>query len=130
MPLIPPSYQWSRDPLNELHKASVLGSTERVVALLLDESMDINQGNPMGWTPLMFASCHSHVARILLNKGAEVSIVGDGGYAALHISAQEGHLVTSKMLVDAGATLDAASVEGNKALHLAAQGGHLGVTVC
>ena len=59
MPLIPPSYQWSLDPLTELHKASVLGSAERVVALLLDESMDINQGqqgNAMGWPPLMFAS--------------------------------------------------------------------------
>ena len=61
----------------------------------------------MRWVGLLSCSPHdhghSHVARILLNKGAEVSIVGDGGYAALHISTQEGHLVTSKMLVDAGA---------------------------
>ncbi len=61
-----PSHQWPRGPRNELHQASLYGSTEQLLALLSDGSIDIDQRNPMGSTPLMAASFfgRSHIARI------------------------------------------------------------------
>ncbi len=47
------------------------------MALLSDRSIDIDQVDPHGGTtPLMIASGmgHSHIVRILLKKGANVSI--------------------------------------------------------
>ena len=119
-----------RRAYNELHRAAEAGSAERTVALLSGGSIDIDQQDPKGATPLMITAIHGHspVARILLSKEANVSIVGDGGYTALHISAQGGHLPVSKMLMEAGADLEAkCSTVGNTPLHLAAYGAHYGV---
>ncbi|CAN0138924.1 unnamed protein product, partial [Ectocarpus sp. 12 AP-2014] len=86
------SQLWPRGPTNQLHKAAYHGSADRVDALLSTGSLDINQGNPKGWTPLMLATekGHSRVAKSLLEKGANVSVVGDGGFTALLASAQGG----------------------------------------
>ena len=110
--------------------ASVDGCIERAVVLLSDGLIDIDQVDPKGCTPLMLASYHghSHVVRVLLNKRANVSIVGDGGITALHLSALQGHLAVSKMLVNAGADLEASdSAQVDTPLHLAAEDGQLGV---
>ena len=102
------------------------------MALLSDGSIDIDQGNQHGWTPLMLASGkgHSHVVRILLNKRANASIVAGGGITALHASAGEGHLAVCKMLVNAGANVEAATTEGVTPLHMAAEYGHCEVMSC
>lgn len=65
-----PSLAWPRGPRNELHLATRAGSIERTVALLSDGSVDIDQGTPEGYTPLMLttANGHVHIVRILLNK--------------------------------------------------------------
>ena len=84
------------------------------MAPLSEGSIDIDQGNPQGWTPLIVASGmdYSRAVRILLNKGANVSIMTDGGVTALLLSAQKGHLE--------------ANTSGGSAtpLHLAAEYGH------
>ena len=58
------------------------------MAPLSEGSIDIDQGNPQGWTPLIVASGmdYSSAVRILLNKGANVSIMTDGGVTALLLS--------------------------------------------
>ena len=124
MPSLP--HQWPRGPTSDLHQAAFDGSTSRLVALLSDGPFDIDEGSPSGRTPLMMASCmgHPHVVRILLNKGADVSIVPDDGHTALHNSAQEGHVAVSKMLVNAGADLEAVTVSGGTPLHLCAEKGN------
>ena len=96
------------------------------MALLSGGSIDIDQGTPEGFTPLMIASGfgHSGAVRILLNKGANVSIVGDNGATALHFSTQKGHLATSKMLVNKGANLEAATTDGVTPLHMVAEDGY------
>ena len=96
------------------------------MALLSGGSIDIDQGTPEGFTPLMIASGfgHSGAVRILLNKGANVSIVGDNGATALHLSTQKGHLATSKMLVNKGANLEAATTDGVTPLHMVAEDGY------
>ena len=131
MPSVPLPNQWPRGSLGELHAAAYADSIERLVALLSDGSIDIDQqGGPYGYTTLMVASGlgHSRVARILLNKGADVGVrIADGG-TALHISAEQGHLAISKMLVNAGANLEVATTtQGSTPLHAAAQEGHVGV---
>ncbi len=97
------------------------------MALLSDGSIHIDQGNMNGGTPLMIASFkgHSGAVRILLKKGANVSIPADYGLTALHISAKQGHLAVSRMLVEAGADLEAATSDlGDTPLHMAAERGH------
>ncbi|CAM9653113.1 unnamed protein product [Ectocarpus sp. 8 AP-2014] len=123
------SQLWPRGPSNQLHKAAYHGSADRVDALLSTGSVDINQGNPKGWTPLMLATekGHSRVAKSLLEKGANVSVVGDGGFTALLASAQSGQQAIAKMLVKARANLESADIDGSTPLHVAAQGGHSGV---
>ncbi len=126
---ISPLHQ-SRGTWTKLHHAADRGSTERLVALLKDGSVDVDQGDTNGGTtPLMLASYrgHSHAVRILLNKGANASRAGACGFTALHTSALEGHLAICKMLMEAGADLEAADDCGLSPLYVAAERGHAGV---
>ncbi len=129
-PVSPQQQQWPRGPGNELHEASLEGSTERLVALLSDGSIDVDQRDrTTGYTPLMIASFNdcTRAARILLNKGANLSKVADGSFSftALHCSAAHGRLAVSKMLVEAGADLEAVTTgSGFTPLHIAAGFGH------
>ena len=119
--------QRPRGPWNELHNAAKVGSTERTVALLSNGSIDIDQQEPQGATPLMLAAYNGflRVVRILLNKGASVSIGGDDGVTALNLSAGEGHIAVSEALIKAGADLEAKnSLKGATPLHFAAVEGH------
>ena len=74
-------------------------------------------------------SSHASIVRILLNKGADVSIVGDDGFTALHLAVQTGNLAVSTLLVEAGAdvNLQARNSNGGTALLMSAQKGHLEV---
>ena len=128
--MVPPGQQqWPRGLENELHFAAADGSTKRTIAALSKGKIDIDQGDPMGWTPLMFAAQegHSLVVRILLGRRANVSIADYGGVTALHLSAQHGHLAVTVDLAKAGAVLDAKDSKGGTPLHMAAQCGHSGV---
>lgn len=109
-----------------LHHAAAEGSTERTFALLNTGSINIDQGDVNGWTPLMLAAFrgHSRVVRILMNRGASVSVGSDSGFTALHSSAQEGHIAVSTLLVKAGVDLDAADFKGSTPLHVAVANGH------
>lgn len=128
MPPIPPPPQCLRGPSGKLHKAAFLGVNERTLAALISSgSVDVNRGGDNGVTPLMFAAVggHAHSVRVLLGKGASVSVADVDGCTALLLAAQEGHLAVTKMLVEAGAELEATtSTIGNTPLHLAAEGGH------
>lgn len=122
-----PAQPWPRGPQNDLHRAANAGSVERVIALLPSRSsIDLNEGAQYGWTPLMLAAWRgsSRVVRILLNKGANVSVVADDGHTALHFCTQDGgHLVVTKMLLKAGADIEAVTSEGETPLHLASDAG-------
>ena len=128
-PVPPLAQQWPRGPTNELHGAAFNGSSEGLVALLSNHSVDIDQGDPKGCTPLMIAAYHgnSDAVMILLVNGADVSIVEDYGRSALHASAQEGYCAISKMLLNAGADLEVTALFGITPLAMAAQQGHTAV---
>ena len=109
MPSSVPIHQWPRPPWNELHQAVLDGSIEILAALLQDGSIGIDQVNPKGGTLLMLASGNgnSRVVRMLIDKGADVSKIADGGFTALHGSVQGGHLAVTKVLIEAGADMEA-----------------------
>lgn len=62
------------------------GSIERTLAVLAGGTVDIDQRDPAGITPLMMAACkgYSHIVKVLLETEANVSMVDDDGMAALH----------------------------------------------
>lgn len=110
------------------------GSTERLVAVLSTGAgslVDINQGDEQGWPPLMVASARgrSDIVRILLNKGANVSIAADCGVALLcTLVGSRGRLAVTEMLVEAGADLEATTpIQGETPLKIAAKRGHVEV---
>lgn len=124
----------AREPMNDLHIAAGAGSVERVESLLSQGSIDIDEGSHHnGLTALMCAAIEgrAHIARILVNRGADVSILSDPtapGYTALIWSAYTGNAVVTRVLISAGADLEVATGnEGGTALHIAAQEGHLEV---
>eukprot|EP00903_Cladosiphon_okamuranus_P017387 g16016.t1 len=120
-----------RGPENELHKAASRGCITRAVALISSGSIDIDAGDPEGFSPLMLAatSGHAQIVRILLNRGATLAAINDDGAAALHIASQNGHPAVAKMLVEGGADVEAAMATalGSRPLHLTADEGHSGV---
>lgn len=102
---------------------------ELAAAIIASGSIDLDQGDPRGSTPLMYCSLKGRtpIARLLLDKGADVRLAEDDGFSALHISAQAGHLGMSKLLLKAGAQLEARTSDGSTPLHLASQKGNLKV---
>ena len=131
MPAVPrPRWQCHGDATNDLHLAARDGSIERTIALLSRGSLDIDQRTPEeGYTPLMVAAMNrkSSIARILLNKGADVSVVDEDGSTALHQASNAGHVEVVTALVKAGADIEATTSSGLTPIHLAAGFGHLEV---
>ncbi|AAK14613.1 unnamed protein product [Ectocarpus sp. 4 AP-2014] len=126
-----PFVQHPRGPWTALHSAANHGSFEQVFGIVSSGSVQINQGSPEGWTPLMLAADggYSRIVSFLLNKGAIARIMGDEGVTALHVSAKNGHVLVSIMLIRAGVDvgLSCSRSGGYTPLHLAAQHGRCAV---
>lgn len=118
--------QRPRGVLNDLHNAACCGSAQRTLAVLSRGTIDIDQGDHEGVTPLMYASIrgHARVVNILLNRGADVSLAADDSFTALLASAHAGHHAATKMLLNAGADVQVTTSAGDTPLHLAACRGH------
>lgn len=122
-----PQRQWPRGPINELHYAARKGSIERVLFLLSSGSIDINQGTPEGVTPLTIAALNgfSRIVRVLLDKGANVSITDAKGSTALHHCAGGGHSEVVGVLIEAGANPNSRRLDGGTPMYMAALYGQL-----
>lgn len=124
MPQVP---RWPRGPYNDLIQAACDGSVERTLALLSMGSIDIDQGGPEGWTPLIcsVSKGYARIVRILLKAGANVAVAADEGFTALHFAAQYDHLAVTKMLLAAGGVdLELQTERGATPLLVAADTGH------
>ncbi len=110
-----------------MHKAAMMGSHELTETMLRKGTLDMDKGDPQGVTPLMIAAQrgYSRVARILLEKGANVSVKADRDFTALHCCCQGGHVEVVKLLVEAGGSdLEARDRSSCTPLFVAATRGH------
>lgn len=116
-------------PVNELHLAAYRDSVKQTVALLSSGLLGIDQGDPQGWSPLMYCAFYGspQVAQVLVNGGANVSTAADDGATALHLSSQEGHLYVTRLLLKSGADLEALNSDGVTPLYLASEHGRVAV---
>ncbi len=122
---------------------------DRVVEVLLDAGVTANEETAvkhesalhvaagggfadMGCPEHVTAEIRLKIAKLLIEKGADVNAKADVGYfvdsTPLHAAAGSGHLEILKLLLDKGAAVDAASPRGLSAgytaIHKAAEHGH------
>ena len=55
-----------------------------------------------GWTPINTASSNGHieVVKLLLEKGADITIASDSGWTPLNSASDNGHLAVVKLLLE------------------------------
>ena len=106
------------------------GMTSSVVRMLEMRSIDVEaKGGVFGWTCLMAAAYHGHLAicRLLLEKGAKMEAKNKFGGTLLHCAACRGHVEIVRLLCDRGADVEARSNHEWRPLHQAAINGHISI---
>ncbi|XP_071086322.1 ankyrin-3-like, partial [Haliotis cracherodii] len=83
---------------NILHQACSGGDVEIVKRILALEKVDINSRDQNGETPVMMAARDGHVqlVEVLVKKGADMSLVNNGGDNILHQACKGGDIETVK----------------------------------
>ncbi|XP_016865989.1 ankyrin repeat domain-containing protein 6 isoform X19 [Homo sapiens] len=87
-----------------LHRATVVGNTE-IIAALIHEGCALDRQDKDGNTALHEASWHgfSQSAKLLIKAGANVLAKNKAGDTALHVAAALNHKKVAKILLEAGA---------------------------
>ncbi|KAH0557050.1 hypothetical protein GP486_005162, partial [Trichoglossum hirsutum] len=114
-------------PPTPLFAACVFGFVEVVEYLSRSDGVDFSRRNTASTaTGLHLASRYGHlnVAKILLDKGAEVEARDRKGRTALYWAAGSGHKDVVLLLLDNQADISAKDDDGQTALHWAADWGH------
>lgn len=118
------------DGFTPLGLASFFGHTD-IVALLLDQGADPNHAshNVQEVAPLHSAAAgrHLEIARMLINRGADVLARQAGEFTPLHSAAQNGQIELVELLLEHGADTQATSARGQTPLDLAHDKGHTAV---
>ena len=73
------------------------------------------------------SALHLEVVKLLLEKGADLSVASADGWTPLNAAADSGHLEVVKLLLDKGADVSVASADGWTPLYSVASNGHLEV---
>jgi len=113
---------------NPLHYAAFCGLHEIAKILAIENPQDVNsQSVSSGASPLYLASRGGHVgvARMLVERGADVSAQTWDEWTALHEASEKGHVDVARMLVDCSAAVSAQTNAGWTALHLASRYGYV-----
>jgi len=111
-----------------LHYAAFLGLQDIAKVLTIEHPQDVNsQSFADRSMPLHLASRYGHVdlARMLVERGADVSAQKKDGSTALHLASRYGRVDLARMLVERGADVSAQNKDGLTALHLASRYGHV-----
>ena len=94
------------------------------VRLLLDKGADANLPAKWGF-PLMVATGSTpEILKLLIEYGADPSMVWRGGFTAQHRAAEKGTLEHVRLLVEAGADVNALTPQRIPPIHLAKLAGH------
>lgn len=114
---------------NVLHAIVYSGVEQRLVEFLDNHCIDLNGCAVDGATPLLLAISLDHIgmAKILIQKGADVNIGDIDGITPVHLAAQSGCLDLIIDLVEKGANYLAKTKNGNYPLALAINGDHVDV---
>lgn len=91
----------NRDVGTALMIAAEHGS-EKVVKLLLEKGINVNDKNDNGWTALMFASekGHDKVVKMLLEHGADINSKNNNNETALILAFEEKKIEIIKILIN------------------------------
>ncbi|XP_061520991.1 histone-lysine N-methyltransferase EHMT2 [Phycodurus eques] len=120
-------YNVEEDGYTGLHHAAKQGNLEIVNILLETGQVDVNSQDNGGWTPIIWAAEHKHVEviKVLLNRGADVTINDKELNICLHWAAYAGNVDIAEMVLNAGCSLASVNVHGDTPLHIAAREGYL-----
>jgi len=97
-----------------LHRAS----NPQFVQALLAKGADINAQNAAGHTALMLRTHVDETARLLIERGADVSIRDARGLTVLHKVVSENLIPLAKLVIERKADVNAVDANGKTALHL------------
>jgi ankyrin repeat protein len=110
----------------QLIDAAMDGDLAKIKALISARA-DVNaRDKAWGMTALMFAVGHGYteIAKLLVEKGADVDARDKDGFTALMMAAWQGHAEIAKLLIDRGADVNAEANDGFTALMAAEKGGY------
>jgi ankyrin repeat protein len=97
---------------------------------LLDDGIDMNWKNTLGYTALMWASGKGHVevVKLFLESGALIDLQNKYGWTALSIASYFGKIDCARLLLERGADISFKSMDGNRtAKDWAVERGHADV---
>ncbi|KAH8696897.1 ankyrin repeat domain-containing protein [Phaeosphaeriaceae sp. PMI808] len=123
-------YRKSDVTFTGLHWAARFGLCEVARRYLRTKGDDtvhaVNARDSSGGHSLMYAVEHGHyeMAKLLLDKGADVNAQGGEYGNALYAASWRGHEAVVKLLLDTGADVNAQGGEYGNALQAASYGGH------
>ncbi|XP_032958632.1 ankyrin repeat domain-containing protein 6 isoform X7 [Rhinolophus ferrumequinum] len=111
-----------------LHRATVVGNTE-VIAALIQEGCALDRQDKDGNTALHEASWHgfSQSVKLLVKAGANVLAKNKAGNTALHLACQNSHSQSTRVLLLGGSRADLKNNAGDTCLHVAARYNHLSI---
>jgi ankyrin repeat protein len=97
-----------------------------------DVARCVSSGDKDGKTPLHLASQASEeqVARMAIERGADVSAQDKDGQTPLHLASRMGQLDIARMLIERGADVSAQDKDGQTPIHLASQLGNWKSLAC
>ncbi|KAF3833995.1 hypothetical protein F7725_025199 [Dissostichus mawsoni] len=120
-------YHVEEDGYTGLHHAAKLGNLEIVSMLLETGQADVNAQDTGGWTPIIWSAEHKHVdvIKVLLNRGADVTISDKELNVCLHWAAYAGNVDIAELVMNSGCSLASVNLHGDTPLHIAAREGFL-----
>ena len=87
----------------------------------------VDERDSNGWTPLMVAATHGHLAmcQTLVQRSADITAKKKFKCSALHLAARNGHTSVVEYLVESKANVMARKLDQSTPLHDACSGGHV-----
>ncbi|XP_032395631.1 histone-lysine N-methyltransferase EHMT1 isoform X2 [Etheostoma spectabile] len=106
-----------------LHLAAKSGHYSIVEYILSTGLININCQDDGGWTAMIWATEYKHVdqVKLLLSKGADISIRDKEENICLHWAAFSGSVEIAELLLNARCHLQAVNIHGDSPLHIAAR---------